>query len=233
MTTARDLLTVTMDMPSTRTVERGDLSLALAGAELTDLLSLGAAGLDGGRITPGPPASVPDRLLGEAAASMTRTEPYETVEEWLWRRGRGLADAYLDAFTEEGQLTRERHRRWLVLGSSDMVLADSADRRRAADRWESREPVLVALATTIGVSGHPAEPGGPAAAVDSDLVPSAGEPAEPPSEAPTEFPAEVAGPAVAAVLSAVVDAVTELSVERHHRDRRLEDAREANFRRGF
>ena len=153
MTTARDLLTVTMDMPSTQPVERGDLSLALAGAEVVDLLRLRAVTLRRDRLVPGTPG--PDR--GPAArrgvASLVRQAPYETVEDWLWRRGRGCRPRIWPPSRTEGQLTRQRQRRWLVFGGSQMVLVDSPGRRRAAHRWAADEPVLTALATSIGVSG--------------------------------------------------------------------------------
>ncbi|WP_425276349.1 hypothetical protein [Streptomyces carpinensis] len=42
MTTARDLALVALSLPSDRAVERGGLSLALAGAEAVDLLKSGA-----------------------------------------------------------------------------------------------------------------------------------------------------------------------------------------------
>jgi hypothetical protein len=227
MTTARDLLTVSMDVPSGRTVERGDLSLALAGAELADLLRLGAATLERDRIVPGHRAHHSDRLLDEAGAAMSRTLPFETVEDWLWRRGRGLFAVYLAAFTDEGRLTRQRQRRWLVFGSSLMVLLDSADRRRAAHRWAADEPVLVALATTVGVSGH--EPDLPPSPPD----PSVGVPPPLPGGLPPDLAAQVPDPAVADVLSAVVHAVAELSEERRRRANRLKDAHATTLRRGY
>ncbi|SEG10490.1 Golgi phosphoprotein 3 (GPP34) [Actinacidiphila yanglinensis] len=233
MTTARDLLTVTMDMPSSRTVERGDLSLALAGAELADLLRAGAADVDRGRIVPGPRSPHDDRLLGEAATAMSRTLPFETVDDWLWRRGRGLPAAYLAALTDEGRLARQRERRWLVFGSSRMVLLDSADRQRAAHRWAAEEPVLVALATTIGVAGHRPEPAPPDTSVEArpDLRPHL--PPELPSALPPDLAAELPDPAVEAVLSAVVHAVAELSEERRRRANRLKDAHATTLRRGY
>lgn len=47
MTTPQDLFLVSVDVPGARPVEQGDLSLALAGAELIDLL--GDAGAHPGR----------------------------------------------------------------------------------------------------------------------------------------------------------------------------------------
>lgn len=212
MTTPRDLLIVAMDMPSSRTVERGDLSLALAGAELIDLLAAEAAAVDAaGRVVPAYRRALPDPLLDRAGAALLRgPEPHEAVGEWLWRRGRGLSVAYLDALEAEGLLSRERHRHWLLFSSTQVVLVDSAARRRASHRWNADEPVLAALAAAIGVDDrqHPGEPS-----------------AEPPPE--------VADKAVAAVLDAVTEAVTELADERRRRARRLDDATADNVRRGY
>ncbi|CAG7621059.1 GOLPH3/VPS74 family protein [Actinacidiphila bryophytorum] len=168
MTTARDLLFVAMDMPSTRTLERGDLSLALAGAELIDLLGLGAARLDGEYVLPTGLSDTADPQLGQAASALAPVADGETVEDWLWRRGRGLSDTYLAALEADGLLGREERRRFLVLRTSRMVLADSPGRRRASHRWAADEPVLLALADAVGISGPPPvpEPGpGPDATV--------------------------------------------------------------------
>lgn len=204
MTTPRDLLIVTMDMPSTRNVERGDLSLALAGAELTDLLSAGALELDGDLIVPGYRPTIGDRLLDEAASSLRRRAPYETIGDWLWRRGRGLPEAYLAALEAEEQLTHHRSRRLLVVRTDEMVLVDSPDRHRAADRWAADEPVLAALATAVGIRDR--------RTADSP---------------------DVTGEAVVTVLGAVDDALGELAAERHRRSRRRDDAAVDNVRRGY
>jgi hypothetical protein len=150
MTTPRDLLIVAMDVESSRPVERGELSLVLAGAELIDLLGVQAIGLDDGRIVPSARSATGDRLLDEAASSLVRQEPYESVDDWLWRRGRGLSSLYVAALQAEGQLTRQR-RRWLPLRTSRMVLADSPARHEAVNRWTSDEPVLAALAAAVGI----------------------------------------------------------------------------------
>lgn len=200
MSTARDLLIMTMDMPSSRPVERGDLSLALAGAELVDLVRAGGVTLEGERVEPQPPRAIADHLLAEAADS----EAVEPVNEWLWRRGRGLAAAYLAAFEAEGQLTRQRHRRWGVFWTHEMVLVDSPSRRRAANRWAADEPVLAALAATVGITGKRAG--------DSPEVPD---------------------DAAQTVLAAVSDAVAELAGERERRARKLDDAAVTNYRRGY
>jgi hypothetical protein len=153
MTTPRDLMIIAMDVAPRRPVEPGDLSLALAGAELIDLLAAQAIRLDGDRIVPGYRPAIPaiaDRLLDEAASSLVREAPYESVGDWLWRRGRGLSSAYLAALEAAGQLTRQR-RRWMLFRTSQLVLVDSPDRRRATNRWTSDEPILAALAAAAGL----------------------------------------------------------------------------------
>ncbi|MEV6114259.1 GPP34 family phosphoprotein [Streptomyces sp. NPDC052109] len=158
MTTPQDLFLVSLDIPREQPVEQGDLSLALAGAELIDLLGARALTLEEGRIVPGPVLTTGDRLLDEAGAALVRQEPYETVEDWLWRRGQGLATAYRDVLESDGQLTGRR-RHWLALRDRDGPKADTPARRHAADRWWSHEPVLAGLASTLGVpDDRPAPP---------------------------------------------------------------------------
>ena len=152
MTTAKDLFITTMDPRPEHAVGQGDLSLALAGAELIDLIGAGALTVDGDRIVPGGPPAPDDRLLGEAAALLTRQTPYERIEDWLWRRGRDLSAAYQTALEEDGELTRQRSGR-LPFGSKRVEPVDTPSRRRAADRWEEREPVLTALASAVGIDG--------------------------------------------------------------------------------
>ncbi|MFS8198261.1 GOLPH3/VPS74 family protein [Streptomyces sp. CWNU-52B] len=156
MTTPRDLLISTMDVEPGRPVEQGDLSLALAGAELIDLRAAQALALDGDRIVPGAQQALGDRLLDEAASALTREKPYESVEDWLWRRGRGLSSAYLAALDVEGDLTRPRHQ-WIPFRNGAAALTDSPARRRAADRRSSDEPVLAFLAAAVGLHDEPAE----------------------------------------------------------------------------
>ncbi|MFF2409545.1 GPP34 family phosphoprotein [Streptomyces sp. NPDC058092] len=188
MTTPRDLLIAAMDMSTRHPVDRGDLSLALAGGELIDLLGAEAIRLDGDQIVPSHPPAMADRLLDEAASSLVREAPYESLDDWLWRRGRGLATAYLDALEAEGQLTRQRHTHWTPSRSSRMVLADTSARREAADRWMSDEPVLAALAAAVGIR-----------------------------DKPIGAPRGVADDAVATVLAAVDDALRDLEFQRQRR----------------
>lgn len=158
MTTAKDLFIIAMDPRPEHSVGQGDLSLALAGAELIDLIDAGSVTVDEDRIVPGGPSAPQDRLLGEAAALLIRQPPHEPIEDWLWRRGKDLSAAYQAALEEDGELTRKR-----AVSSPFGSGARGAGRHAcaAAERWEEREPVLAALASAIGVEGGPSdeEPG--------------------------------------------------------------------------
>ncbi|MFR0355928.1 GPP34 family phosphoprotein [Streptomyces sediminimaris] len=154
MNTARDLALVALDAAPDRPVEQGDLSLALAGAEILDLVEAKALVLDGERILPSAQAPTGDRLLDEATAALMRQEPYESVEDWLWRRGRGLATAYVDDLERVGLTTRGRGRR-LRMRTWRTEPVDSAARRRATERLAQAEPVLTALAAAAGVRDEP------------------------------------------------------------------------------
>jgi hypothetical protein len=188
MTTPRDLLITAMDLAASRTLERGDLSLALAGAELVDLLDAQAVTLAGDHIVPSDRRSMTDRMLDEAASSLARQAPYDSVDAWLWRRGRDLTEAYLAVLEAEGQLSRQRHHRWMIFQPTHTVLVDSPARRHAARRYASDEPVLAALAAAAGIG--------------DEL---------------TEGSPRVADEAVATVLAAVQDAVRGLEAERQRR----------------
>ncbi|MGW1773904.1 GOLPH3/VPS74 family protein [Streptomyces sp. NPDC002104] len=202
MTTPRDLLIISMDAESGRTAEQGELSLALAGAEVVDLLGARAVELDGDHLVPVPggPAELGDPLLDAAAAALVREAPYESVTDWLWRRGLGLSARYQAALEEEGQLVRRR-RRGFSFRAGELVPADSAARRRAEERWKAREPVLVLLAEVLGGGGDRA----------------------------TDAP-DVTDDAVATVLAAVNDAVAELAGVRQRRA--IENAAFDNIWRG-
>ncbi|GAA2927342.1 GPP34 family phosphoprotein [Streptomyces thioluteus] len=193
MTTPRDLMISALDAAPGRPVMQGELSLALAGAELIDLLAAGAVALDGDRILPGPPTGAADPLADQAAASLVREAPYESVADWLWRRGRGLATAYLDALEAEGRLVWRRSH-WRPFQDGRTALADSPDRRRAADRRASDEPVLAALVAAVGIRDEDAGNAGDA----EDAVAGTGE-------------------AVQTVLAAVNDALMELAAVRQRR----------------
>ncbi|GHH42719.1 GOLPH3/VPS74 family protein [Streptomyces candidus] len=187
MTTAKDLFIIAMDPGPGQSVGQGDLSLALAGAELIDLIGAGAVAVDGDRVVPGEPSTADDRLLAEAAAGLVRQAPYELIEDWLWRRGRDLSAAYQDVLEEEGELAQERSGR-RFFGSARVEPVDTPARRRASERRDRREPVLVALASAVGVDveGTGEEPG-------------------------------VENEAVSTVIAVVHDAVTELEAVRQRR----------------
>lgn len=187
MTTAKDLFIVTMDREPDRPVGQGDLSLALAGAEVIDLLDTEALTLDGERMVPRLDSATDDRLLDEAATKLDRTAPYERVEDWLWRRGRDLAAAYQSDLEQAGQLVRQKRGRLSFKGER-MELVDSPARTRALHRWAADEPVLLALAAVVGI----------------------------PAEQSEDTPA-VADEAVTTVLVAVHDAVMELEAVRQRR----------------
>lgn len=167
MTTPRDLVIVALEGESGSPVERGDLSLALAGAELLELLGAETVQLDGEHIVPGLGAALADPLLKQAASLVRRQPPFESVEDWLWRRGLDLAAAYLAALEADGHLVRERGRR--PFRTARTVLADSPARRRAAERLASHEPVLTSLAAAAGVPAAPDEEPPP---VDDEAVAS-------------------------------------------------------------
>lgn len=150
MSTPRDLMIVALDVAPERPVETGDLSLALAGAEVIDLIAAEAVALDGDLIVPSLQVALPDALLDQAATALVRQTPYESVEDWLWRRGRGLSSAYLAALEAEGLVARQRGR-WLPVRTGRTALVDSPARSRAADRWAEGEPVLAQLAAAAGI----------------------------------------------------------------------------------
>ncbi|MFJ4849387.1 MULTISPECIES: GPP34 family phosphoprotein [unclassified Streptomyces] len=165
MTTPRDLLITASEPASGRSVEQGDLSLALAGAEAVDLLAAGAVTLADGRLVPGERSPLTDPLLDGAAAALNRQAPYETVADWLWRRGRDLTSVYLAAMEAEGELVEKRQRRWVVLHTTSIVPGDTTARRRAAARWAAEEPVLAGLGAAVGLRDGAPPAGDPAAGV--------------------------------------------------------------------
>ncbi|MGW5782912.1 GOLPH3/VPS74 family protein [Streptomyces sp. NPDC003757] len=166
MTTAKDLFMIAMGPDDS--VGQGDLSLALAGAELIDLIGAGAVALDRDRLVPNSPPPLDDRFLGEAAAGLSRQLPYERVEDWLWRRGRDLSAAYQTALEQSGELAPQRNSR-LPIGSKSLKATDTPARRRAADRWKDREPTLTALAAAVGIGD---ERSGEGTVLDDEAVTS-------------------------------------------------------------
>ncbi|MFZ4153534.1 GOLPH3/VPS74 family protein [Streptomyces pseudogriseolus] len=151
MTTARDLALVAADPQDRTVVEQGDLSLALAGAELIDLLDAEALTLDGDLLVPAGPAPTGDDLLSEAAQWLADGGPGETVDDWLWRRGRDLAGRYRTVLEEEGLVAPERRSR-NPLRRQHTAPADPSAARAAGERRSSGEPVLGALAAAAGLT---------------------------------------------------------------------------------
>ncbi|MEU2155278.1 GPP34 family phosphoprotein [Streptomyces sp. NPDC019396] len=197
-TTAQDLLIIAMDAEPGRSVEHGDFSLALAGAEAIDLIGAGAVTLDGDRLVPGDRPTAADALLDQAAESLVREQPYESVDDWLWRRGRGLSAAYLAALEADGLLSRAR-RRGVTFRAGRVELADSPARRDAVDRWVSDEPVLAALAAAVRIQHHTTDIADTSDTGSGADVPSTGD------------------DAVDTVLAAVYGALTELEALRQRR----------------
>ncbi|MFC9399217.1 GPP34 family phosphoprotein [Streptomyces sp. NPDC057027] len=156
MSTARDLWITVMELDPGRAVGRGVLSLALAGAEVIDLLDLGAIRLDGDRLVPADDPTPWDALLQQAHAALVRHEPYESLDDWLWRRGRALADGYEAALESDGDLSRTHRRRLPFGGGGELVLTDSLAHRRAQERRKAGDPVLTALVAAVGLAAEPA-----------------------------------------------------------------------------
>ncbi|MEV5399244.1 GOLPH3/VPS74 family protein [Streptomyces cellulosae] len=156
MSTARDLALVAADPRDRTVVEQGDLSLALAGAELIDLLDAEALTLDGTLLVPAGPAPAGDPLLSEAAQRLADGGPGETVDDWLWRRGRDLAGRYRTVLEEEGLVEPERRSR-NPLRRQRTAPADPTAARAAGERRSSGEPVLGALAAAVGLTGQGGE----------------------------------------------------------------------------
>ncbi|MET9236312.1 GPP34 family phosphoprotein [Streptomyces cellulosae] len=156
MSTARDLALVAAGPQDRTVVEQGDLSLALAGAELIDLLDAEALTLDGTLLVPAGPAPAGDPLLSEAAQWLADGGPGETVDDWLWRRGRDLAGRYRTVLEEEGLVEPERRSR-NPLRRQRTAPADPTAARAAGERRSSGEPVLGALAAAVGLTGQGGE----------------------------------------------------------------------------
>ncbi|MFI7386637.1 GPP34 family phosphoprotein [Streptomyces sp. NPDC049813] len=225
MHTARDLAIIVLSA-SDREVGQGDLSLALAGAEVLDLVEARVLRLDGDQLVPGAGPATGDRLLDEAAAALVRQAPYEPVEEWLWRRGRELSAAYTDELQRAGLVSHTRGSRILGRAARTVVL-DSPTAREAGARRGAGEPVLTALAAAVGLRDGADE------AVPQPVWETSQE-ADGPSGAAGDA---AAGPGaglsddVTAVLAAVGDAVMELEAVRQRRS--IENAAFDNIWRGL
>lgn len=149
MTTAQDLSIIAAAPDADPALEKGDLSLALAGAELIDLMDVQAVALDGDRLVPGAAPRIEDALLLDAASALSGRPPYETVEDWLWRRGPELAERYRHALEAAGLAAPQRSHR--PFRKDRAAETDTAALRRANDRWSAGEPVLAVLAAAAGI----------------------------------------------------------------------------------
>lgn len=151
MATAQRLSALAVVLGGEPRVEQGDLSLALAAAELIDLTEAQAVLLDGDRVLPAAPVRTGCPMLIEAASQVVRDFPYETVVGWLWRRGSGLAGRYRAAAAD----ARHVHR-------------DAAD---AMGDWN--DPVLAHLAAAAWMRPTPSDD--TAADLDPDQIAILGE----------------------------------------------------------
>ncbi|MGC2997338.1 GOLPH3/VPS74 family protein [Streptomyces sp. G35A] len=156
MTTARDLSLVATDPQTGSVVEQGELSLALAGAELVDLVDAASVTLDGDLLVSGGPPPADDPLLLEAASLLKRGAPHETVEDWLWRRGRDLAARYRTSLEDDGLVAPARRPR-NPLRRTRPAPVDASALLLARDRLTSGDPVLAGFAAAAGVTEPPAD----------------------------------------------------------------------------
>ncbi|MFJ9432921.1 GPP34 family phosphoprotein [Streptomyces sp. NPDC101490] len=231
MTTAKDLFLSAMEPEPGRSVGQGDLSLALAGAELIDLIGAGAVTVDGDRVVPGGAWAPDDPLLRRAVAEVDREAPPEPIEDWLWRRGRGLSATYQEALEAGGELIRKRDRR-SPFGAGHVEPADTPARVRAADRRREGEPVLAALSSAVGIGGSdgfPEEPDdGTGVGTGGDDRDGDGTGAD--DGGPVDSGPDLGDDAVTAVVARVHDAVMELEAVRQRRA--IEGSAFANLWRG-
>ncbi|MZE68812.1 GPP34 family phosphoprotein [Streptomyces sp. SID5789] len=154
MATAHDLSALATSPDTDAGLEEGDLSLALAGAELLDLVDVQAALLVSDRILPVVSPRHVDTMLAEAASAIVQNSPYETVESWLWRRGRDLVARYRAALEVTASGESARTYRHPFRRAHPVV--DPTVLRHATDRLASGDPILVGLAASVGLAEPPA-----------------------------------------------------------------------------
>ncbi|MFE3070439.1 GPP34 family phosphoprotein [Streptomyces sp. NPDC059247] len=227
MTTAKDLFLIAMEPGPGRSVGQGDLSLALAGAELIDLVGAGAVTVDGDRVVPGGTWTPDDPLLRQAVAEVGRQASPELIEDWLWRRGRNLSATYQEALEADGELIRKRDRR-SPFGAGHVEPADTPARLRAADRRREGEPVLAALASAVGIGEGAGLSGGPDDGTDVSTGGADGTDVD--DSGPVDGGPDLGDDAVTAVVARVHDAVMELEAVRQRRA--IEGSAFANLWRG-
>ncbi|MFF9044848.1 GPP34 family phosphoprotein [Streptomyces parvulus] len=151
MATAQRLSALAVVLGGEPRIEEGDLSLALAAAELIDLIQARAVLLHGDRLLPAGLVGTGSPLLVEAASELVRDIPYETVVGWLWRRGSGLAGRYRGALEDARHLHRQA--------------------AEAVRDWN--DPVLAHLAAAAGM--RPAPTDDTSADLDPDQIAILGE----------------------------------------------------------
>lgn len=155
MSTARDLALVAADPQDRTVVEQGDLSLALAGAELIDLLDAEALTLDGTLLVPAGPAPAGDPCCPRPRSGWRTAD---LARPWTTGSGDGAA-------TSPGATAPSSRRKGSSSPSGGAVTrcGGSAPRRRPdggpgrGERRSSGEPVLGALAAAVGLTGQGGE----------------------------------------------------------------------------
>jgi hypothetical protein len=251
MTTPRDLLIVAMDVPPDLLVDRGDLSLALAAAELIDLLAAKTLALRGDLVVPGPRAEGEepgrDPLLGgalaaygaatragEGAVAAPGREPLRDPAPDAAPAPAPAPESAGDASGNPAQGPGERVEDWLWRRGRDLPTAylaaleeDGTLVREEYRRWGLLPTSRRVLADTPGrrrAAQHWSSDA-PVLRALAALIGVKGD--EPP---PDEVPA--AGPA-RTVLDALRHAVDELAEERRLRTTRLDRANATYRSRGY
>ncbi|MEW2516644.1 GPP34 family phosphoprotein [Actinacidiphila alni] len=246
MTTARDLIVVAMDVPADLLVDRGDLSLALAAAELIDLLAARALALRGDLVVPGErrdegqgTEAGRDRLLTQAlTAYEAATRPGTAGDRrpegdaaGAGDTGRAPAGSGQHAEDEE---TGERVEDWLWRRGRDLPTAYLAALeeegtlvREDQRRWRLLPTSRRVLADTPGrrrAAQHWSSDAPVLRALGTLIGVKGEEP--PPDEVPEHSPARV-------VVDGLRQAVDELAEERRLRTTRLDRANATYRSRGY
>ncbi|MEU6852905.1 GPP34 family phosphoprotein [Actinacidiphila alni] len=245
MTTARDLIVVAMDVPADLLVDRGDLSLALAAAELIDLLAARTLVLRGDLVVPGERRDEEqgteagrDRLLTQALTAYeaairpgTGDRRPEGDAADAGDKGRAPAESGQDAEDEE---TGERVEDWLWRRGRDLPTAYLAALeeegtlvREDQRRWRLLPTSRRVLADTPGrrrAAQHWSSDAPVLRALGTLIGVKGEEP--PPDEVPEHSQARV-------VVDGLRQAVDELAEERRLRTTRLDRANATYRSRGY
>lgn len=241
MTTPQDLIVVAMDVPPDLLVDRGDLSLALAGAELIDLLAAKAVTLSGDRVVSAPRPEggqrTGDRLLDEALAayeSASRSDEDHDPDRDADRDADQGSGHGSGSGPDQDQVSAERVEDWLWRRGRELPTAYLAaleeegtlvhERHR---RWGLLPTSRRVLADTPGrrrAAQHWASDAPVLRALAALIGVKGDEP--PPDEVPAGSPARV-------VLGALRHAVDELAEERRLRTTKLDRANATYRSRGY